>query len=331
MQTPQSKASTMSMNAFKGDAHLKSEMLDRVRSKSDAGQLITASVLRWMPDQSLFSVCGALVESGDNDVFVERSGIPIALALLCEGIVGMTTVTIPDKSRAIGYEFRGHPELNRFALEWLDAVRPGADLSGVLPRYMVEFLAFMLSADFDQAPFISPAMRLVAERILANWTRELAGETIDQKSWRGLRADAVAATEMISEAWAYPIAHFIETLAWPVRDVAGEFMQPYSFVCTNWLAFVQRPYLAEEDRRIAELSLKGHLLAKQEEERTGPLSTEAYSALLDANPDIKAAMMFHTDPVTNARVKEGQLRAFEATVPRMRRLMDRLLALIAAA
>jgi len=319
------------MQAFHNDPALKAEMLKRVHSMLDAGQLIAAAVLRWMPEQSVYSYSGALVESGDNQVFEERSGIPALAALLCEATVAVSVIQIPDESRNLGYEFRTDADVSRFALQWIEAVRPGADLSKVVPQFMIAFLEFMLSSDFEQSAYISSGMRTAAEGILANWQSEFAGVAIDPKAWRVLRNEAVKVTENGQEAWSWPIAHFIETMAWPLKDISGEFQNPFMFVCGNWLAYLQRPFLAEEDRDISELTLKGHLLLRAEEERKGSVTPEEYQALLDANPDIKWAMTYRTDPVASARVKDGQTRAFAATTPRLRMLMNQLLKFIEAA
>jgi hypothetical protein len=319
----------MSMNAFHGDAGLKAKLVEPVRAQWKNGELFSAGVLRWMPEQKAFSIAGALAQTGDNDEFEKTTGIPIQLALLCESMVAMTTVMFEDKTKAAGYDFVTDKEIRRFEMEWPDAIRAGADLSRVVPQFMTFYLETLLRTDFALAMHIAPDVRNIGMRILENWRAELAGQTVDPTTWRSIRNDAVKASGSVTDPWCYPIAYFMETLAWPVHDVAGEFGQPFGYLTANWIGFLRRPYYAEEHQNRGELSLVGfRKMADAESE--GISGDEAIQKFLDTIPEIKKAMM-PLPPEDALQYKKDQVRAFEATTPPMRRMMDRMLKLIEAA
>ncbi|WP_457325679.1 hypothetical protein [Roseateles sp. P5_E11] len=321
----------MSLEAFHGDASLKAEMIGRVRSMDADGKLLVMGVLHWDDEKSLYSFNGALAQTEDREEFIKKTGIPIELAQIVESTVALNTVSLPSKDAPFGLEFRSDEETRRYAAGWYESVRPGADLSGVMPKYMTYFLEFVLGSEFDLKEYISSAMRSAGERILANWKAELAGEKTDPKVWRAIRAEAVAANAGYDAAWTYPLAYFIETFAWPVRDMVAEFGQPYGFLCGNWLAFTRRPHFDEVDRMNSELSLKGFLLSDRLE-KEGKGGQEEMQAMLDANPDIKRAMMLNSvDPEGYANYRQAQLRAFPATTPRVKKLLDQLVTFISEA
>lgn len=315
------------MQAFNGNQATKDEMVGRVRAQWLAGKLIAGGGLLWDEENALHSLNGALAETADADEFEARTGISLDVALLCESTLALNSVAIKDRSRKVGYSVVHDPALDGVATEWLEAIRPGADLQSVIPKFMVHFLGFVLSDGFAQRDFVPAEVRDVAGKILANWKLELAGQVVDAKSWRQLRGEAVKATEHIGEAWAYPISHFVETMAWPLPSMTREFRQPFMFITGNLLSFLQVPYQVEEDRKLSELALLGHLKMR-EQDRSGRTAPEDRQALLDANPDIKEAMTWYSDEDRNARVKSGQRKAFAATTPVVRQFMEKLVQFI---
>lgn len=315
------------MQAFNGSQALKDEMVGRVRSQWAEGRLVAGGGLLWDDEKGLYSLNAALAETSDGDQFVARTGIPLEVALLCESTLVLNTVTVVDKSKKIGYAVVHDPALGTAVTDWLDAIRPGSDLQGVVPKFMVDFLDYVLSDGFAQRQFIPAEVRDAAEKILAHWKLELSGQAVDAKAWRQLRGEAVKATERTNQPWAYPISHFVETMAWPLTSMTSEFRQPYMFVTGSLLSFLQVPYHAEEDQKLSELALKGHLTMR-DLDRVGKSTPEDRQAMLDANPDIKEAMTWYSDADRNARVKSAQQRAFAATTPLILQLMAKLVQFI---
>lgn len=315
------------MQAFNGNQALKDEWVGRVRAQWAAGKLVAGGGLLWDAEKSLFSINGALAETADAAEFESRTGIPLDVAMLCESTLALNAVAVKDKSKAIGFASIHDPALDVAVTAWLDAIRPGADLQSVIPKFMVYFLGYVLSDDFAQRDHVPADVRAVAQKILNNWQSELSGQTVDAKSWRQVRSEAVQASEQITQAWAYPIAHFVETMAWPLPTMTQEFRQPFMFITGNLLSFLQSPYQVEEDKKLAELALLGHLKMR-EQDRVGKTAPEDRQALLDANPDIKEAMTWFSDDERNARVKRGQQKAFAATTPVIQQFMDKLVEFI---
>lgn len=315
------------MQAFNGSHDLKNEMTERVRTLWADGRLVAGGALLWDAEKALYSINGALAQTTDAEVFEARTGIALDLALLCESVLVLNAVAVKDKSKAIGFTVVHDPALDGAVTAWLEAIRPGADLAGVIPKFMVHFLGLVLGDTFPQRDQIPPDVRHVAAQILENWRSELSGQVIEARTWRQLRSDAVKATENVQQPWAYPISHFVETLAWPLASVTKEFRQPFMFLTGNLLAYLQVPYQADEDKRLAELALKGHL-TMHHMDREGRNKPEDRQAMLDADPAIKEAMSWYADDVRNARIKAAQQRAFVATTPWVQQLMDSLVQFI---
>lgn len=315
------------MQAFNGNQALKDELVGRVRAQWAAGQLVAGGGLLWDEEKSLFSINGALAQTADAAEFESRTGIALDVALLCESTLALSVVAVKDKTKKIGYASIHDPALDSAVTAWLDAIRPGADLQSVIPKFMVYFLEFVLSNDYAQRDYVPADVRAVAQKILNNWKSELGGQTVDAKTWRQVRGEAVQASEQITQAWAYPIAHFVETMAWPLPTMTKEFRQPFMFITGNLLSFLQSPFHVDEDKRLSELALLGHLKMR-EQDREGKTAPEDRQALLDANPDIKEAMTWFSDDERNARVKRGQQKAFAATTPVVKQFMDKLVTFI---
>jgi hypothetical protein len=243
--------------AFHGDPARKADMVDRVRAKWTQGQVFPLSYLKWRTDGGIVSLSGALAETQVPDQFIERTGLPIELTTLCEGLVYAGAEFTEDKSAPSGLAMRGGDAVMAFAMEWLDAIPVGADLGNVVPRFMHSFLASVLAPDFAMAVHVSPAVRACAERILGLWEREISGAQVVPKEWRSLRADALRASEDDSDAWGYALSELVESLAWPARGLAPEFVPIFQVFVKELRQFLAAPYLSSEDREILTQSLAG--------------------------------------------------------------------------
>ena len=70
--------------AFHGDSKLKTDMVDRVRVKWTQRLAFPLSYLKWRTDGGIVSLSGTLAETQVPEQFVERTGLPLELATLCE-------------------------------------------------------------------------------------------------------------------------------------------------------------------------------------------------------------------------------------------------------
>jgi hypothetical protein len=320
----------MTMQAFQGDPELKAHLVDPLRPQWAANELIPASILNWDTENKAYSLCAAMIKGNDKDEFERQTGIPLEMAMLCEALIASNIEVAGDPTNPKGFRMDGSKEIMSFGMEWLDAVRPGADLSGVVPRFMAQWLTTLLAADFVLADHIEPDVRAAATCILGLWNRELAGEAIASKEWNPVRKTAVEAFDKLEDPWCMSIANVVETLAWPLRSVAPEFVINFQRLAVSWLGYLQRPFLSDEDRETEELELAGWLrIAKAS--RNSELDEAATTALMDEVPEQKKALFAKMDPVYQERTRAAKRRARVATDPVVRRQMDLMLTLIKAA
>ena len=316
--------------AFHGDPARKADMVDRVRAKWTRRQVFPLSYLKWRTDGGMVSLSGALAETQDPEQFIERTGVPLELAALCEGLVHAGAGFGEDKSAPFGLAMRGSEAIMAFAMEWLDAIPAGADLGDVVPRFMHSFLASVLAPDFAMAAHVSPTVRACAERILGLWEREMSGAQVVPKEWRSLRADAMRASEDVSDPWGYASSELVESLAWPARGLAPEFVPIFQIFMKESSQFLLAPYLSSEDRDILTQSLVGlrELSRAQGDPQLSQLPTET---LLERHPQSKRAVFAFMQPEMQARLDAAKQQAQPESDRALRQQMDSLRRLIEAA
>lgn len=320
----------MQYQAFKGSQSRKTQLVERVRAKWAARQVFPLSYLKWRTDGGLVSISGALAETQDPKAFVERTGLPLELGSLCEGLVYAGVEFREDETASLGLALHGSDTVLSFGMEWLDAIGVGQDLGDVAPRFMRGFLASVLAHDFPMAAHVEAPVRASAERILEFWGRELSGEPVAAKEWRAVRTSALDASETSSDPWGHPVAELVESLAWPVRGLATEFVHIFQLFAKALLDFIASPYLSSEDRHDQILSLIGSRELDRAQ-RDPELSQELGEMLLDRLPDSKRAMLAAMQPEAKARMDEARRQARPATDRLLRGLMDTVLELISAA
>lgn len=317
--------------AFQSDLARKADMVGRVGAKWAKGQVFPLPYLKWRTDGGMVSLAGALAETQVPQEFVERTGLPVELAALCEGLVYAGAEFSEDKSAPSGLAIRGSEAIMGFAMEWLDAIPVGADLGDVVPRFMQGFLAGVLAPDFVMAAHVCPAARACAERILGLWEREMSGAQIAPKEWRSLRADVLRASEApSSDPWSYAVTELVESLAWPARGLAPEFAPIFQIFTKELLQFLAAPFLAGEDRDLLMQSLVGlrHLARAQRDPELSHLSTEV---LLERDAQTGPAVLAFMKAEVQDRLTAAKLQAKPTSEGVLRSHMDSLRRLIEAA
>ncbi|HET7866219.1 MAG TPA: hypothetical protein VFL86_17610 [Burkholderiaceae bacterium] len=313
--------------AFHGDPARKANMVDRVRTKWTRGQVFPLSYLKWRTDGGMVSLSGVLAETQLPEQFIERTGLPVELATLCESLVFAGAEFSEDKSAPRGLAVRGGEAILAFAMEWLDALPVGADLGGVVPRFMQSFLASVLAPEFAMAAHVPPAVRACAERILGAWEREMSGQQVAPNEWRSLRADALRASEDHSDAWGYVLSELVESLAWPVRGLAPEFVPIFQVFVKELRQFLLAPYLSTEDRELLTQSLVG-LRELSRDPQFSQLPTET---LLERNTQSMRAVRTLMQEDTQTRLQAARQQAQSESDRVLRLQMDSLRRLIEAA
>ncbi len=316
--------------AFQGDPARKTEMVDRVRTLWEKGQVFPLSYLKWRTDGGMVSLSGALSETQVPEQFIERTGLPVELATLCEGMVFAGAEFSEDKSARLGLALRGAKQILAFAIEWLDAIPVGADLRDVVPRFMHGFLSDVLAPDFAMTAHVSPDLHACGERILGLWERELSDVQVAPKEWRTLRADALRASDDHSDPWGYALSELVESLAWPARGLAAEFVPIFQIFVKELRQFLAAPHLSIEDQAVLTQSLVGlrELNRAQRDPQLSGLPTET---LLERDPQSKQAVLAFMKPEMQARINAAKLHAQSRSDSLLRQQMDRLRQLIEAA
>ena len=315
--------------AFQRDPARKAEMVGRVRAKWSQGQIFPLSYLKWRTDGGMISMSGTLAETQVPEQFIERTGLPVELATLCEGLVYSGIEFSEDKSAPFGLTMRGSEAILAFAMEWLEAIPVGADLEGVVPRFMHSFLARVLAPDFALAAHVSPSVRSCGELILGLWAREMDGVQVAPKEWRSVRVDALRASEDPSDPWSYGVSDLVESLAWPVRGLAPEFVPIFQIFMKELRQFLAAPYLSSEDRQILTQSLVGlcEVIRAQRDPQLSELPTET---LLERNPQSKHAVFAVMQADMQARLSAAKQHAQPESDRVLRQQMDGLRRLIEA-
>lgn len=316
--------------AFQGDLARKADMVGRVRARWAQGKVFPLPYLKWRTDGGMVSMAGTLAETQVPQEFIACTGLPVELATLCELLVYAGAEFSEDKSAPSGIAIRGSEAIMGFAMEWLDAIPVGADLGDVVPRFMRSFLASVLAPDFFMAVHISPALRACAERILGLWEREMSGMPIAPQEWRSLRADALRASEDSGDPWSYAVSELVESLAWPARGLAAEFVPIVQLFMKELRQFLAAPFLSSGDRDILMQSQAGlrDLSRAQRDPELSQLSTEA---LLERDPQTRQAVLTFMTADMQARLNAAKQQAQSASERVLRRQMDSLRSLIEAA
>jgi len=313
--------------AFQGSLARKNQMVESLRAKWASGQVFPLPYLKWRTDGGLVSLSGALAETQNPELFVERTGLPVELGTLCEVLVHVGLEFREDPTSPLGLSVHGSDKIRSFGLEWLDAITVGDDLRDVLPRFMYAFLSSVLARDFALAAHVEKSVRSSAKRILELWSLELNGEAVATNEWRAVRADAVRASETSTDPWGYPVAELVESCAWPARGLATEFVPMFQLFAKSWMQFLARPYLTTEDRDDQLLSMIGmRELARAQ--RDPDLSKEPSETLLDRFPESKRAMLAVMQPEAQVRMDAAKKQARPETDFVLRAQMDVILGII---
>lgn len=318
----------MNSGAFRGSAELKERMVEPVRARWAARALVPDAALNWQRDDQPDSLGGALARTQDREEFEERTGIPAELAQLCELLLASGTQKAGAPDSAVGFSLEGAESLLAFGTEWLDAIRPGADLSLVMPQFARHFLGMLLRPDFPLAPYIAPEFRYVGLQISALWDRELAGHATARDDWRSVQEAALAADADTTPAWGYRAATLLEALAWPIRSISGEFFGLFEPLFFNWLMFLETPYMTDEERADREHLLIGlRAMAIAPRDNAGNMDVDPLETLPESQRVISADYI--TAAVERSEAVKDAARTRKDEV--VRDLMDTILTLIRSA
>jgi hypothetical protein len=318
----------MTFQAFGGNPATKIEMIEPVLAQWNARALVPDANFQWESAEHPNSISGALAKTRDRSEFEQRTGIPADLALLCELLLATGVRKSETQDKSTGFSLEADDAVFAFGTEWLDAIRPGANLSMVVPQFARHCLDRLLKPDFDLATHVSSDIRDAGCEILSLWDRELAGENTTRRDWRGIQRAAMLAAANDTDPWGYRVGAFIEAIAWPVRSVAREFVGLFDPFLFNWLMYLETPFMTDEEKMDrAHMLLGWKAMATAPRDEAGHIDFDPLESLPESVRVISSEYIMRTMDRTIA-VRESAQADKNAVI---RDLMVTLLGLIRSA
>jgi transcriptional regulator with XRE-family HTH domain len=172
------------MIAFHGNPAIKQEYQDRLKAHHAADQIIKGAY--WEPDQFTGCAVGCTLHKGGGCIHKQYEtvlGIPRTLAYLEDRI----------------FENLPAPHCADFAVNFLDAIPVGGDLSLVTARFMVWLLADE-SGGVLRFTVGFPEAAAAVQGVAVLYSRMIAGEVIPKESWESAAYAAAYAARAATDA-----------------------------------------------------------------------------------------------------------------------------------
>lgn len=248
---------------------LKQQAIERIRKYGSSRSINPSLHINWLPEHSMCSFVGALIEAEDAKNFEEQTGISKKLVSLVQSVVGVCAVAMPDEAYAEMLH-RGPP---RYVLpdamagdwtSWLEAIEVGSQSVDIFPGFMAWTLRDLLSADHPIAPLSSDTRALISE-VADLFAAEAGGQAVSDQQWKDVRKKAVALTDATTGSYGESvrvaaIASFLEAVCW---SWGGDYVEPlqslrsFAHAVTDQLA---ANLTSESDREI----IAGHRQAMEQ-------------------------------------------------------------------
>jgi hypothetical protein len=163
-------STTSTLRAFHGDKKIKARYLGRVRAHRKADELVKGQY--WQDGKGC--AVGCTIHSGNHKAYETELGIPVVLAKLEDGI----------------FEALDNGHAQEWPERFLSAIRPGADLSKVWPRFAVWLMTG------EQWGVIQWAKSDMAKKAIHDvsdaYQKVVDGAEMGSIDWRTLRSAAYA-------------------------------------------------------------------------------------------------------------------------------------------
>jgi hypothetical protein len=193
---------TATPRAFHGDPAIKKKYVKRMRKHRRLDQIVQG--MTFDPETREGCLVGCTFDRYDHAAYPVEIGYPEPLGRLLDAI------------------FEGLPsgeEGPDLALASLERVREGADLTGVVPR----FLAWLLGTRDVIPATIDPGALAVCDRVAGLYRREVAGEWVGREEWLAARsaADAALSADAADAVWSAANADVARSAADAARSAAN--------------------------------------------------------------------------------------------------------------
>jgi hypothetical protein len=297
--------------AFHGDTTVKQVAIERLGKHWRAGQVTPWVKVSFADAPGIRSVMGASVESGDEAEYVRQLGIPASLARLhetllmqCGHLVMPDTPNTPPRFEV--------PELAReYPLLWLQAIRVGADLRGVVPRFVAWLLHELLDPKVLLPWSLDAATEAVTLQLSVLFDAFVAGQPVASVQWAEVRRAAVKASDAAPDEAARAVSTFAESVAWPPEDSADELA---GHVAALWLAItelLEKPHWSAEELARREAFTRAIDRARNDSQGTGG----DWFATLSSEPGFNALMAEMESPAAMLRDAQVRQAALPARLP----------------
>lgn len=148
--------------AFHNKKEVKAEYLARVKAHQKADEIVKGQY--WKGGKGC--AVGCTIHGSSHAKYETELGIPMTLAYLEDRI----------------FENLPNDKAKKWPLKFLNAVKPGADLSLVTAKFMVWLLEDEVSQHFDAVKF--PDVAKVSAKVIELYKKKIAGEKVSDAEWQ---------------------------------------------------------------------------------------------------------------------------------------------------
>ena len=218
--------------AFHGNSALKRLCIERIEKQRDSRSI--GPVLReaWLPQYSMCTLIGALLEDSDTAKLEEATGIPSQLALLAQNLLGASTVSTPNQAYADSLQsappwYELPDSMRGQWTAWVEAIQVGGKVPDIFADVIAAILRDLMSTDHAVAP-LPPDVEALLSDVLQLFEAEVRGEPVTPQQWKNARAKCVVLTDALQgsqsqSAFTKPLAVFLESLCW---SWDGDYTEP---------------------------------------------------------------------------------------------------------
>ncbi len=310
-------------SAFHGDAARKQTALECLTRHWRAGRVMPEMSTSFGDPPVQCSVMGCTIEGNDDETYERELGIPAGVARLHETLLQHCGRVHMPAGPDGALRFEAADFARDYPLQWLIAIRVGADLRPVIPQ----FVAWLLHDFLDSTQWsLEPQARSVAKLLAALMDGDLSGTPAPEARWVAARLAAVHATDKAKDDLAVATCTFMESVAWSPTTSADEWP---TAVASLWFALI-----TVHERRhwtIAERARRDTFARALDEARNAPQGPAmSLHDLIESTPRLKAMVTEMGTPAAQERREQVMAAAWPTLWPVAQRHFEALLRLTQA-
>jgi hypothetical protein len=306
-------------SAFHGDVTIKQAALDRLTRHWRSGRLVPWMKTSFGAPPVVSSLMGATIEGNDDAEYERQLGIPAGVARLHETLLPHCGQMHVPSSQDKAPRFEAADFARDYPLQWLAAVRVGADLHAVLPRFVAWLVHDMLDAN---AWPLDTHTRAAGQALAALLDKCLAGERVEAASWAAARQAAVRATDRASDDLALAACRFVESVAWPPDSSAAEWPSALAALWFELVELFRKPHWSA-----AELAQQADFRQAFDDARNASGGAMSLADMMQADPKLRAMMEAMSSPAAEQRQAQVAAAAQPTVQALARRQFEALLRL----